>query len=60
MAAVFRRAETLEARVCAMANVTPSDVRRLEWTGRALAAARADAAGTRIATRQSIAARRSH
>jgi len=60
MAAVFRRAETLEARVCALANVTPSDVRRLEWTGRALAAARADAAGTRTATRKSTAARRSH
>jgi hypothetical protein len=60
MAAVFRRAETLEARVCTLANVTPSDVRRLGWTGRALAAARAMDAGDRAgsdasATRRSTA-----
>lgn len=39
LAAAFRRAETLEAVVCKLAGIAPSDVRRLEWTGRALAAA---------------------
>jgi HD superfamily phosphodiesterase len=38
------RSEELERRTCALAGVGPSDVRRLEWTGRALAAARAAAA----------------
>ena len=33
---VRRRALELEARVCAMAGVAPAQVRRLEWTGRAL------------------------
>ncbi len=40
LAAVRRRAEVLEARVCALAGVAPSDVRRLAWTGRALQLAR--------------------
>jgi hypothetical protein len=55
MAAVFRRAETLEARVCTLARISPSEVRRLAWTGRALAAARGNAAGTRAATGESTA-----
>ncbi len=38
------RAEELERRVCALAGVAPSDVRRLRWTGRAIAAARSAAA----------------
>lgn len=38
--AVWRRAETLELRVCELAGVTPDEVRRLPWTGRALRAAR--------------------
>ncbi len=41
LAAVLRRAETLEAVVCKLAGIAPADVRRLEWTGRALAATRA-------------------
>ena len=41
LAAVRRRAEALEARVCEMAGVEPAAVRRLEWTGRALRPARA-------------------
>jgi hypothetical protein len=40
---VWRRAEELESRVCELAAVKPAEVRRLEWTGRALAAARAAA-----------------
>lgn len=43
--AVRLRAERLERRVCEMAAVTPHDVRRLEWTGRAIAAARGAATG---------------
>ena len=39
-AAVWRRAEALELRVCEMAGVTPEEVRRLPWTGRALRSAR--------------------
>ena len=39
-AAVRRRAERLESAACAMAGATPEAVRRLPWTGRALAAAR--------------------
>jgi hypothetical protein len=38
------RSEELERRTCALAAVRPGDVRRLEWTGRAIAAARAGAA----------------
>jgi hypothetical protein len=40
MVAVRLRAEALEQRICELAGVTPSQVRRLTWTGRALAAAR--------------------
>jgi len=40
VALVSRRALELEARVCAMAGTAPGDVRRLEWTGRALRLAR--------------------
>jgi hypothetical protein len=40
MGAVRARAEVLEARVCALAGVAPSDVRRLPWTGRAIRLAR--------------------
>ena len=45
--AVRRRAERLESAACALADVTPGTVRRLPWTGRALAVARAgvDTAG---------------
>lgn len=38
--AVWRRAEALELRVCELAGVTPEEVRRLPWTGRALRSAR--------------------
>jgi hypothetical protein len=41
-AAVRRRAERIEAEACALADVAPEAVRRLRWTGRALAAARSD------------------
>jgi hypothetical protein len=34
------RAAQIESRACELASVAPSDVRRLEWTGRAMAAAR--------------------
>ena len=37
------RADELERRVCRLAGIEPSDVRRLEWTGRAIAAARSAA-----------------
>jgi hypothetical protein len=40
-AAVRRRAERIESAACALAGTTPGAVRRLRWTGRALAAARA-------------------
>jgi hypothetical protein len=40
LAAVRKRAEALEARVCEFVGVAPADVRRLEWTGRALRLAR--------------------
>lgn len=44
-AAVERRAARLEQEVCSAAGCRPEDVRRLPWTGRALAAAgRSDAA----------------
>ncbi len=39
---VRRRAEELEIRVCELAAVRPAEVRRLEWTGRAIAAAAAE------------------
>jgi hypothetical protein len=35
------RADELERRVCELARARPDEVRRLEWTGRAIAAARA-------------------
>ena len=41
---VRQRAEEIERRVCALAAASPADVRRLEWTDRALAAARSAAA----------------
>jgi hypothetical protein len=50
LAAVFRRAETLEARVCKLAHISPSKVGRLPWTGRALAAARTEAVGADAAS----------
>jgi len=37
---VRHRAETIEERVCVLAGVSPNDVRRLRWTGPALASAR--------------------
>lgn len=40
LAAVLDRAETIEGRVCALADVTPGEVRRLRWTGRTFAACR--------------------
>ncbi len=40
-AEVLRRAERVETMACALAGVAPEAVRRLPWTGRALAAARA-------------------
>jgi hypothetical protein len=40
LAAVRQRAEALETRVCRLVGVAPADVRRLEWTGRALRLAR--------------------
>jgi hypothetical protein len=40
LAAVRLRAEALEARVCAMADVAPTDVHRLRWTGGAMRLAR--------------------
>jgi HD superfamily phosphodiesterase len=40
LVAVWRRAETIELRVCELAGVTPEEVRRLPWTGRALRSAR--------------------
>jgi hypothetical protein len=39
--AVRRRAERIESAACALADVTPEAIRRLPWTGRALAVARA-------------------
>jgi HD superfamily phosphodiesterase len=40
LAAVRGRAEEVERRVCALADISPADVRRLRWTGPALRAAR--------------------
>lgn len=40
LAAVRHRADTIEERVCALADVTPQDVRRLRWTGPAIEACR--------------------
>ena len=51
------RAERLEGRVCELAAVAPADVRRLPWTGRALAAARAESVGATASTGESTAAR---
>jgi hypothetical protein len=39
-ATIEARARRLEADVCRAANVEPTDVRRLSWTGRALSLAR--------------------
>ena len=36
--AVWRRSETLELRVCELADVAPDEVARLAWTGRAMRA----------------------
>jgi hypothetical protein len=44
-AAVRRRAEEIERRVCRLAGIEPAEVRRLAWTGRAIAAARVAAMG---------------
>ena len=41
LAAVRKRAEALEARVCNLAGIAPADVRRLDWTSRAIRDARA-------------------
>ena len=46
--AVWRRAEEIERVACGLAAVTPADVRRLEWTGRAIAAVRKTAAARQI------------
>jgi hypothetical protein len=46
-AAAVGRAERLETEVCRAAAVQPADLRRLPWTGRALAAARAVGDGRR-------------
>ncbi len=43
VSAVLRRAEIIEERVCAMANVLPRDVGRLRWTLPAIEAARSAA-----------------
>jgi hypothetical protein len=40
LAKVRMRAEDIERRACELAGVAAADVRRLEWTGRAIAAAR--------------------
>lgn len=45
LAEVRARAEELERRACALAGVAPHEVRRLAWTGRAIAAARRPARG---------------
>ena len=42
---VRRRAEEIERRACELASVAPDDVRRLEWTGRAIGAGRHAVAG---------------
>ena len=44
------RAAQIESRACELASVTPGDVRRLEWTGRAIAAARGASAVARGAS----------
>ena len=49
VAAVWRRSERLELRVCEMADVAPDEVRRLAWTGRAIRAAIASGAAPRTA-----------
>ena len=46
LAQVRHGAEELEERVCVLAGCVPAEVRRLGWTGRAIAAARAAAATT--------------
>ena len=48
LAAVRARAAELERRVCKLASVAPGDVRRLAWTVRALAAARAAVPATPV------------
>jgi hypothetical protein len=45
--AVRRRADEIERLACGLAAVIPGEVRRLEWTGRAIAAARDTAAARR-------------
>jgi hypothetical protein len=44
--AIRARAARLEADVCRAAGITPEQVRRIAWTGRALAAARLEHLGT--------------
>jgi hypothetical protein len=46
MVEVRLRAEEIERRACALAGVAPTDVRRLAWTNRAMAATRFAAAPT--------------
>ena len=48
-AEVRARAEQLERRVCGLVGVEPAEVRRLAWTGRAIAAAREAAPHSRHA-----------
>ena len=47
-AAVRRRAERIESAACALAGVAPAAVRRLAWTGRALAVAGLGHRGPRV------------
>jgi hypothetical protein len=58
IAEVRRRAEQIERRVCGLTGVEPAEVRRLAWTGRAIAAARAADIGGITTGRESAAARR--
>jgi len=55
-ASVRRRAARLEAAACAHAGVTPAAVRRLAWTGRALAAARRRSRARPLPAARSLAA----
>ena len=54
---VRRRAEELERRVCELAGTAPADVQRLEWTGRAITAARSAACHPTAANSASVASR---
>ena len=46
LAEIWGRAEKLERRACRLAGVEPGDVRRLSWTGPAIASARNSSART--------------